>query len=74
MDEFGETFSLPEFTEKIGIKIGRYSSKYWINPTFPGAIFPNYVTMTTDFKLRTNIFNNECMCLCKSIDVPIWPG
>ena len=65
IDEYGEVFSFQEFANKIGVKKPRPDT---------GFIFPESVIMTNDFKLMTNTVQYKCLCLCKSFDVPLWPG
>ena len=64
IDEYGETFSFLEFTNKLSINITA--------SRIIGFEFPEAVALTRDFKLRTNDLNYECMCLCKTFDVPLW--
>ena len=61
-DEYGEKFTLQEFLSKLGV-----------NRYVHGDFFPSSVQLTRDFKLRTST-TNECICLCKTIDVPFWKG
>ena len=62
IDEFGEIFTLSEFADKINVKK---------NNAVTGRIFPEYVILTRDFKLKAQTVNG-CMCLCKSFDIPLW--
>ena len=64
IDEYGETFSFLEFTNKLSINI--------TTSRINGFQFPEAVALTRDFKLRTNDLNCKCMCLCKTFDVPLW--
>ena len=61
-DEFGKTFTLPEFRKPLGF--GRY---------LEGDMFPSSVTMTQNFKFTTQT-TIDCFCICKTIDIPFWKG
>ena len=65
IDEFGETYNFTEFAYKIGVKKAR---------PVTGDIFAESVLLTKDFKLITNNAEYKCLCLCKTFDVPLWPG
>ena len=62
IDEFGKTFTLPEFRKQLGF--GRY---------LEGDIFPSSVTMTQNFKFTTHT-TIDCFCICKTADIPFWEG
>ena len=62
MDEYGKTFTSPEFRKQIGF--GRY---------LEGEIFPSSVTMTQNFKFTTHT-TIDCFCICKTADIPFWEG
>ena len=66
IDENGETFSFLEFTNKLDINM--------TTSRIVGFQFPEAVVLTRDFKLRTSDLNYQCMCLCKTFDVPLWRG
>ena len=66
IDEHGKTFSFLEITNELDINLTA--------SRITGFQFPEAVALTRDFKLRTNDLNNECMCLCKTVDVPLWRG
>ena len=66
IDENGETFSFLEFTNKLDINL--------TTSRIHGFQFPEAVVLTRNFKLRTSDLNYECMCLCKTFDVPLWRG
>ena len=62
MDEFGKTFTLPEFRYQLGF--GSY---------LEGDNLPSSVTMTQNFKFTTDT-TSDCFCICKTIDIPFWKG
>ena len=61
-DENGHRFSSTEFLQKFGL----YGY-------VEGDIFPSSVILTKDFRLRTLNYPAKCLCLCKTVDIPIWP-
>ena len=58
--------------EEFGVKMGLDIEN--IPNAVSGKKFPESVVLTSDFKLRTNIVQTDCTCLCKTLDIPIWPG
>ena len=68
VDEFGDTFNGTEFADKIGVDLtGDLSNLI-------GFQFPKSVLMTNEFRLRTDMASDKCVCLCKSFDIPSWQG
>ena len=57
IDEFGKTFTLPEFRKQFGFQM-----------YLQGDNFPSSVTMTKNFKFTTRI-TTDCFCVYKTIDI-----
>ena len=62
IDEFGKTFTLPEFRKQLGFQM-----------YLQGDNFPSSVTMTQNFKFTTRT-TKDCLCICKTIDISFWKG
>ena len=62
-DEYDAILTFEEFFQKTG-------TIQFIS----GDNFPSNVEMTKEFKLTTVNYDRECLCLCKSFDIQIWPG
>ena len=58
--------------EEFGVKMGFNIQD--IPFAVSGKKFPESVVLTNDFKLRTNIAHNDCLSLCKTLNLPIWSG
>ena len=61
LDENGHYFSTNDFLQKFGL-----------DAYVEGDSFPSSVILTKDFTLRTLNYQSNCLCLCKTADIPIW--
>ena len=62
-DEYGNRYTVKKFLQKLGIK--DFNN---------GFYFPTNVKMTKNLQFTTQKGSDKCMCICKSIDIPIWQG